>query len=114
MKSFSIKHSVLAAFTLSPITSNSIQGQLLFGISFIASIKSTLGATIQTAIRLFLGGAIAASYCLLIINIFPRNVYYSVGATNVLVLLIVYTDLPVTVRRFYDCTNMYYTFTMVS
>ncbi|CAF0792065.1 unnamed protein product [Rotaria sordida] len=90
----------IAGFTLSPITSRSIQGQLLFGVSFIVAMKSTLGATIQTAIRLFLAGAIATTYCLFIINFCPRNVYYGIGATNVLVLLIVYTDLPITVRRF--------------
>ncbi|CAF3765212.1 unnamed protein product [Rotaria sp. Silwood1] len=90
----------VAGFTLSPVTSQSIQGQLLFGISFIVAIKSTLGATIQTAIRLFFAGAIATIYCLLIINFCPRNVYFAIGATNILVLLIVYTDLPVTVRRF--------------
>ncbi|CAF3165416.1 unnamed protein product [Rotaria sp. Silwood2] len=90
----------VAGFTLSPITSHSIQGQLLFGISFIVAIKSTLGSTIQTAIRLFVAGAISATYCLFIVNFCPRNVYFGIGATNVLVLLIVYTDLPVTVRRF--------------
>ncbi|CAF4052789.1 unnamed protein product [Rotaria sordida] len=90
----------VAAFTLSPITSQSIQGQLLFGISFIVAIKSTLGATIQTAIRLFVAGAISTTYCLFIINFCPRNIYYAIGATNLLVLLIVYTDLPITVRRF--------------
>jgi hypothetical protein len=36
----------------------------------------------------------------LIINFCPRNVYYGIGATTILVLLIVYTDLPITVRRF--------------
>ncbi|CAF2725195.1 unnamed protein product [Rotaria sp. Silwood2] len=90
----------VATFTLSPVTSNLMQGQLLLGVSFIVAIKSTVGATIQTAIRLFLAGAISATYCLLIVNYCPRNVYYGVGATNVLVLLIVYTDLPITVRRF--------------
>ncbi|CAF4578013.1 unnamed protein product [Rotaria sp. Silwood1] len=90
----------VAAFTLLPVTSNSIQGQLLLGVSFIVAIKSTVGATIQTAIRLFLAGAISATYCLFIVNFCPRNVYYGVGATNILVLLIVYTDLPITVRRF--------------
>ncbi|CAF0895167.1 unnamed protein product [Adineta ricciae] len=92
--------SCVAAFTLFPQTSFSIKGQLLLGVSFIVAIKSTLGATIQSATRLYLGGAIATVYCLLVINFLPNNVYYSVGATNVLVLLIVYTDLPVTVRRF--------------
>ncbi|CAF4832477.1 unnamed protein product [Rotaria sp. Silwood1] len=90
----------IAGFTLSPITSHSIQGQLLLGISFIVAIKSTLGAIIQTAVRLFFAGAIATTYCLFIINFCPCNVYYGIGATNVLVLLIVYTDLSVTVRRF--------------
>ena len=87
-------------FTLTPTTSNIFQGQLLLGISFIVAMKSTLGATIQNASRLFLGGAIATCYCLLIIHLCPRTVYFGVGATTVLVLLIVYTDLPVTVRRF--------------
>ncbi|CAF4461702.1 unnamed protein product [Rotaria sp. Silwood2] len=90
----------VAGFTLSPVTSHSIQGQLLFGISFIVAIKSTLGSTIQKSIRLFLAGAISTTYCLFIINFCPRYVYYGIGATNVLVLLIVYTDLPITVRRF--------------
>jgi len=36
----------------------------------------------------------------LIINFCPRSVYYAIGATTILVLLIVYTDLPITVRRF--------------
>ncbi|CAF1604796.1 unnamed protein product [Rotaria magnacalcarata] len=90
----------VAGFTLSPITSQLIQGQLLLGISFIVAIKSTLGATIQTAVRLFIAGAISTAYCLLIINFCPRQVSVGIGATNILVLLIVYTDLPVTVRRF--------------
>ncbi|CAF3118560.1 unnamed protein product [Rotaria sp. Silwood2] len=90
----------VAGITLSPITSNFIQGQLLLGVSFIVAIKSTVGATVQTAIRLFLAGAISAIYCLFIINYCPRNIYYGVAATNVLVLLIVYTDLPIIVRRF--------------
>lgn len=34
------------------------------------------------------------------INTVPKDIYYSVGATILLVFLIVYTDLPVTVRRF--------------
>jgi len=63
-------------------------------------MKSTLGATIQSAIRLFLGGTIAATYCLPIVKYCPRNIYFAIGATTILVLLIVYTDLPVTVRRF--------------
>ena len=87
-------------FTLYPTTSNIFQGQLLLGVGFIVAMKSTLGATVQNAVRLFLGGAIATCYCLLIVNLCPRTVYFGVGATNVLVLLIVYTDLPVTVRRF--------------
>ena len=33
-------------------------------------------------------------------NFCPRNIYIAVGATTLLVFLIVYTDLPVTVRRF--------------
>ena len=64
------------------------------------AIKSTLGATVQAAIRLILGGAIATTYCLAIVNLCPRNVYFAFGATSLLVFLIVYTDLPVTVRRF--------------
>ncbi|UJR13372.1 hypothetical protein I4U23_000389 [Adineta vaga] len=92
--------SCVAVFTLFPKTSFSIKGQLLLGVSFIVAIKSTLGATIQSAIRLYLGGAIATVYCLFIINFLPRDVYFAVGATNVLVLCIVYTDLPVIVRRF--------------
>jgi hypothetical protein len=63
-------------------------------------MKNTVGATIQTAIRIILGGIIAAAYCLFIINVCPRNVYYSIGATTILVLLVVYTDLPITVRRY--------------
>jgi hypothetical protein len=63
-------------------------------------MKSTLGATIQSGVRLFLGGAISACYCVLVVQYLPRNIYFGVGATNVLVLLIVYTDLPVTTRRF--------------
>ena len=59
-----------------------------------------MGATIQSAIRLILGGFIGAIYCLLVINTVPRDIYYAVGATILLVFLIVYTDLPVTVRRF--------------
>lgn len=82
------------------MTTNLIPGQLLLGVSFIVSIKSTLGATIQSAIRLTLGGIIAACYCLIIVNFLPRNVYFGIGATTILVFLIVYTDLPVTVRRF--------------
>lgn len=34
------------------------------------------------------------------INTVPKDIYYAVGATILLVFLIVYTDLPVTVRRF--------------
>ncbi|CAF3988260.1 unnamed protein product, partial [Rotaria sp. Silwood2] len=89
-----------AAFTLSPITSKVIQGQVLLGLGFIVAIQNTLGATIQASSRLFLGGAIAAIYCLIIVNFLPRNVYFAVGATNVFVLFIVYTDLPAIVRRF--------------
>ncbi|CAF0776184.1 unnamed protein product [Rotaria sp. Silwood1] len=89
-----------AAFTLSPVTSKLIQGQVLLGLGFIVAIQSTLGATIQASSRLFLGGAIAAIYCLIIVNFLPRNIYFAVGATNVFVLLIVYTDLPAIVRRF--------------
>ena len=33
-------------------------------------------------------------------NCFSKDIYFAVGATNIFVLLIVYTDLPVTVRRF--------------
>ncbi|CAF1570082.1 unnamed protein product, partial [Adineta steineri] len=90
----------VAAFTLSPVTSNTLKGQLLLGVSFIVCIKSTLGATIQSAIRLFLGGLIAAVYCLFVVNVFTPHAFIGIGATNILVLLIVYTDLPVTVRRF--------------
>lgn len=90
----------VATFTLGPWRSNSIKGQLLLGVTFIVAIKNTLGATIQSAIRLILGGLIAAIYCLLVINTLPKNIYYSVGAAILLVFLIVYTDLPVTVRRF--------------
>lgn len=72
----------------------------MLGISFIVTIKSTLGATIQAAVRLILAGAITTAYCVLIVNFCPRNVYTGIGATNLLVLVIVYTDLPVLVRRF--------------
>ncbi|CAF0734372.1 unnamed protein product [Rotaria sordida] len=89
-----------AAFTLSPVTSKLIQGQVLLGLGFIVAIQSTLGATIQASSRLFLGGAIAAIYCLIIVNFLPRDIYFGVGATNIFVLLIVYTDLPAIVRRF--------------
>jgi hypothetical protein len=85
---------------LSPVSSKSIHGQLLIGVGFIVAIKSTLGATIQTASRLFLGGAISSVYCLVIVNFFHSDIYIGVGATNIFVLLIVYTDLPITVRRF--------------
>ncbi|CAF4256066.1 unnamed protein product [Rotaria sordida] len=77
-----------------------MQDQLLLDVSLIVAITNTLGATIQTGIRLFVAGAISATYCLLIVNICPRYVYYGVGASNILVLLIVHTDLPITVRRF--------------
>jgi hypothetical protein len=33
-------------------------------------------------------------------NCFPKDIYFAVGATNVFVLIIVYTDLPITVRRY--------------
>ncbi|UJR33996.1 hypothetical protein I4U23_021411 [Adineta vaga] len=89
-----------ATFTLSPITSKAVQGQLLLGVGFIVAIKSTLGATIQTACRIYLAGGIAAIYCLFIVQTFPQDIYVAVGATNIFVLIIVYTDLPVTVRRF--------------
>ena len=85
---------------MSPVSSNSIHGQLLLGVGFIVAIKSTLGATIQTACRLCLGGAIAAGYCLCIVNHFQPDIFIGVGATIFFVLLIVYTDLPITVRRF--------------
>ncbi|CAF1100237.1 unnamed protein product [Adineta steineri] len=89
-----------ATFTLSSVTSKIIQGQLLLGIGFIVGIRSTLGATIQTASRLFLAGGIAATYCLFIVKVFPKDIYFAVGATNIFVLIIVYTDLPITVRRY--------------
>jgi hypothetical protein len=85
---------------LYPTTSKLIQGQILLGVGFITATKSTLGATIQTACRLFLAGGIATIYCLVIVNFFPRDIYFAVGSTNVFVLLIMYTDLPITVRRF--------------
>ena len=72
----------------------------MLGVGFIVAIKSTLGATIQTAARLFLGGAIASIYCLFIVNFFSQDIYIGVGATNIFVFFIVYTDLPITVRRF--------------
>ncbi|CAF0756356.1 unnamed protein product [Adineta ricciae] len=89
-----------ATLTLSPVTSKAIHGQLLLSIGFIVAIKTTLGETIQTACRLYLAGGIAAIYCLFIVQLFPADIYIAVGATNIFVLLIVYTDLPVTVRRF--------------
>jgi hypothetical protein len=82
------------------LKSNSLKGQLLLGVGFIVAIKNTLGATIQSAIRVILGGIIAACYCLPIVNFCPRDIFIAVGATTLLVFLIVYTDLPVTVRRF--------------
>lgn len=85
---------------MSPQTSNLIQGELLLGVGFIVTIKITLGSTIQTACRLFLAGSIATIYCLCIINICPQDIYFAVGATNVLVFIIFYTDLPTIVRRF--------------
>ncbi|CAF3147009.1 unnamed protein product [Rotaria socialis] len=89
-----------ALLALVPVTSKSIQGQILLGLGFIIALKSTLGATIQASSRLFFAGAIAATYCVLIINYLPRDVYFAVGATNVFVFLMVYTDLPQIVRRF--------------
>ena len=86
--------------TLTPSTSNLISGQLLLAVSFIVAIKVTVGATIQTAFRLILGGGIATCYCLLVVLYLPRNVYVAISATTCLVLMIVYTDLPVVVRRF--------------
>ena len=77
-----------------------MHGQLLIGVGFIVAVKSTLGATIQTAGRLFLGGFIAAIYCLIIVNFFAPNVYVAVASTNIFVFLIVYTNLPIIVRRF--------------
>ncbi|CAF3856262.1 unnamed protein product [Rotaria sp. Silwood1] len=89
-----------AAFTLSPATSSAIQGQLLLSVGLIVSLQSTLGATIQTGVRLCLAGAIATAYCLPIVNFLDRNVYNAIATTTLLVLLIVYTDLPAHVRRF--------------
>jgi hypothetical protein len=34
------------------------------------------------------------------VKFLPRDIYFAVGATNIFVLIIVYTDLPITVRRF--------------
>jgi len=34
------------------------------------------------------------------VNFFPKDIYFAVGATNFFVLIIVYTDLPTTVRRY--------------
>ncbi|CAF4192640.1 unnamed protein product, partial [Rotaria sordida] len=88
-------HPLLSTFSVQLI----IAFRTLLEIAVIA-ITNTLGATIQTGIRLFVAGAISATYCLLIVNICPRYVYYGVGASNVLVLLIAHTDLPITVRHF--------------
>lgn len=85
---------------LHPVTSQLIQGQILLGLSFIIATQSTLGATIQSSTRLFFAGGIAAAYCLIIVNFIPRNIYFAVGATNIFVLVMVYTDLPAIVRRF--------------
>lgn len=63
-------------------------------------MKITLGATIQNASRLILGGLIAVSYSLPIVLFCPKDIVISIAATTFLVLFIVYTDLPVTVRRF--------------
>jgi len=70
------------------------------GVGFIVAIQNTLGATIRAATRFFLAGAISTIYCLCIVNFIPRNIYFAVGATNIFVLLIVYTDLPTIVRRY--------------
>jgi len=69
-------------------------------VGLIVSLQSTLGATIQTGVRLCLAGAIATAYCLPIVNFLDRNVYNAIATTTLLVLLIVYTDLPLHVRRF--------------
>jgi len=72
----------------------------LLGVTFIVCIKSTLGATIQSAARLILGGIIAICYSLPIVVFCPKHIVIAIVATTFLVLIIVYTDLPVTVRRF--------------
>ncbi|CAF0925935.1 unnamed protein product [Didymodactylos carnosus] len=89
-----------AAFTLTPRTSKSLYGELLIGVTIISSLQFTIGATIQSATRLFIAGALATVYCLFIINVLPRTTFNAVGATTLLVLLIVYTDLPIQIRRF--------------
>lgn len=100
MTTYLRKFQCCAAFTLSQVSSKWMNGQLLISIGFIVSVKSTLGATIQTAARLWLGGAISAGYCLIIVNVFHPNILIGVGATNLFVFLIVYTEIPITVRRF--------------
>ena len=77
-----------------------MQGQVLLGVSFIVGIRNTLGATIQTAAHLCIAGGITTIYCLLIINFIPKDLYFAVGSTNIFVFLIVYTNLPVTIRRY--------------
>ena len=70
------------------------------GVGFIVAIQNTLGATIQAVCRLLLAVGISTIYCLCIVNFIPKDIYFAVGATNVFVLLIVYTDLPTIVRRY--------------
>ncbi len=77
-----------------------LQGELLLGVGFIVAIQNTLGATIRSASRLFLAGAISTIYCLCIVNFIRKDIYFAIGATNIFVLIIVYTDLPTIVRRY--------------
>jgi uncharacterized membrane protein YgaE (UPF0421/DUF939 family) len=89
-----------AAFMLARDTHSLLNGEILIPVAAIVAVQHTVGATIQTGVRLFWAAFAATCFSLIWISIFPRSNYSGVCGVSVAAFIFSVLECSVPFKRF--------------